>query len=128
MEALVVFAQKAVIVQNDRILLVQKSSKDPDNPSKWELPGGRMREAESLAEHLKREVWEEVGLSVVPGRPVEMWSWTLDRDGVTRRVVAVARWCDVDGGELSKAHRDLDDYLGEIEWVPLHRVMDLDIL
>jgi ADP-ribose pyrophosphatase YjhB (NUDIX family) len=50
------FAQKAVIVDNNRILLLRKSCNDPYYPGWWDLPGGRMEDSESLDAHLIREV------------------------------------------------------------------------
>lgn len=35
----------------------------------WLLPGGALQTGESLREGLVREVWEETGVPVTPGRP-----------------------------------------------------------
>lgn len=48
---------KAKIEQNGKILLVKENGKD------WDLPGGGIEHDESIAEALKRELEEEIGLS-----------------------------------------------------------------
>jgi len=118
------FAQKAFIVSNGNVLLVQKSEDDPHNPGKWEVPGGRMNFGEGVDDHLKREVLEEVGLEIRPGRPFHIWQWQLERplkEGgkLEMQIVAVARLCVPLSLELSESHRVEDDYLGAIRWVKL---------
>ncbi|GLY53066.1 NUDIX hydrolase [Lentzea sp. NBRC 102530] len=122
------FAQKAVVIQDGALLMVRKSTEDPHNPNRWELPGGRMKAHESVDEHLCREVWEEVGLEVAPGRPLSVWSWTMDGVNGVVTVVAVARVCEVVAGKITADHRDVDDHLAEIEWVPLGSVLGLNAI
>jgi 8-oxo-dGTP diphosphatase len=51
-----------------RLLLVQRGH-DPHR-GLWSLPGGRIEAGESPEQAVVREVREETGLEVVPGRPV----------------------------------------------------------
>ncbi|MCP2244253.1 NUDIX domain-containing protein [Lentzea aerocolonigenes] len=122
------FAQKAVVIQDGALLMVRKSAEDPHNPNRWELPGGRMKSHESIDEHLCREIWEEVGLKVAPGRPLSIWSWTMNGGSGAVTVVAVARACDVLDGTITEDNRDEDDYLAESEWVPLDAVLGRDVI
>ncbi|MFC5288091.1 NUDIX domain-containing protein [Actinokineospora guangxiensis] len=122
------FAQKAIIVSGASILLVRKSVTDPHNPSCWELPGGRMKDGEGVDEHLRREIWEEVGLDVSPQEPVALWSWLMERDGDVTTVVAVARRCSPVSGTLTGDNRDIDDHIDAAEWVPFDQVLDRDLI
>jgi 8-oxo-dGTP diphosphatase len=126
------FAQKAFIVDNGRILLVQKSEQDPHNPGKWEVPGGRMQFGEDVDVHLKREVKEEVGLEIEPGRPFFIWQWQLERkaDGemVRMQIVAAARLCTPLSLDLDESNRVDDDWLGETRWVKLEELESYDLI
>ena len=54
-----------VVVENCRILLLNQ---DTDTGRSWSLPGGKVEEGETLAAALVREMHEETGLEVEPGR------------------------------------------------------------
>ncbi|KAB2386305.1 NUDIX domain-containing protein [Actinomadura montaniterrae] len=55
----------AVIVEDGRILLLDQ---DTGTGRSWSLPGGKVEHGETLSAALVREVREETGLEVVPGR------------------------------------------------------------
>lgn len=58
-------AQKALIEQDGKILLVQYPMDDIDVVAgKWDLPGGRLHIGETSIEGVKREVKEEIGTAV----------------------------------------------------------------
>lgn len=127
------FAQKAFIVRDQTVLLVRKSADDPNQPGKWEVPGGRMEFGEEVDDHLRREVREEVGLEVTPGPPFHIWQWRLSRrldDGnpIEMQIVAVARFCRPVTTQLSEAGRVAEDYLAEMAWVPFDDVPSFDII
>ncbi|MDX6741724.1 NUDIX hydrolase [Actinocorallia sp. A-T 12471] len=54
-----------VVVEDDEILLLNQ---DTDTGRAWSLPGGKVEAGESLAEALVREMREETGVEVAPGR------------------------------------------------------------
>lgn len=118
------FAQKAVITQDGRLLMVRKALTDPFQPGRWELPGGRLQQGETPDEALAREVREEVGLTVQPGLPLALWSWRLQDS----TVVAVARSCEIVSGELDLSGHDVGDHIERAAWVELDTVLKLDLI
>lgn len=54
-----------VVIEGDRILLLNQ---DTDSGRSWSLPGGKVEQGETLREALVREMREETGLDVRPGR------------------------------------------------------------
>ncbi|MCO6003391.1 NUDIX domain-containing protein [Actinoallomurus purpureus] len=122
------FAQKAVITDGRKFLLVRKSCEDPYNPGKWEFPGGRMESAEGLDQHVRREVLEETGLQVEPGRIIDMWSWEMFWDGEQVRVIAVSRYCHLVHANASAPRRLSDDYIDAQAWYSRGELLDLDVI
>ena len=58
------------ILRNEKgeFLLLRRSENSHSNPGKWDLPGGKLGQEETLGEAVAREVWEETGISIVPGK------------------------------------------------------------
>jgi len=64
---------KGLCVRDGKVLLVHES---PALSNKWELPGGGLDFGEDIREGLKREIQEEMGLTVtsVSEKPVYVWT------------------------------------------------------
>lgn len=127
------FAQKAFIVNQNALLLVQKSKDDPYHPGEWEVPGGRMEFGESVEEHISREVMEEVGLQIEVGEPFDIWTWQMKKidkfgEEIKSQVVAVARLCVPITLEVSTFNRVEDDFLGEVKWVPFNELLSYKLI
>ncbi|MFD0658388.1 NUDIX domain-containing protein [Thermocatellispora tengchongensis] len=122
------FAQKAVIEWEGKLLLVKKSQDDPHQPGKWELPGGRLLQNESPDEALVREVREEVGLEVDPGRPLAVWSWRLGSEADAPTVVAIVRHCTANDVAVDMSRHDEDDFIDKYAWFDRDSILGLDLI
>jgi 8-oxo-dGTP pyrophosphatase MutT (NUDIX family) len=127
----VMFAQKAFVVSDDRLLMVHKRESDPYHPGLWEVPGGRMKAGgEDLDEHIRREVREETGIEIEAGPPFALWQWDLDLPGTGARdhVIAVARICTPVAGELTTMNQQPGDHLSEVRWVPIEHLHEYKLI
>lgn len=126
------FAQKAFIVSDGKLLLIRKSSEDPYHPGQWEVPGGRLRVSEDLdlEQHIRREVWEEVGIKIDPGPPFHLWDWHLGPNGGADqvRIVAVARSCRPASLDVTTDNQQPDDYLSDAAWVRFDELLDYELI
>ncbi|TVT49246.1 NUDIX domain-containing protein [Amycolatopsis rhizosphaerae] len=94
-------------------LLVIRRGHDPGR-GLWSLPGGRVEAGETDAEAVAREIREETGLVVRPGRLAGM---------VVRGRYAIYDYvCEVEGGTL-RAGDDAD----EARWVDGNALSTLDL-
>lgn len=64
----------AVIVnQEGKILLIRRSQKLDWHPGEWEIMYGRIAQHEDPQAGLAREINEELGITVVAGKPLTCW-------------------------------------------------------
>jgi len=105
----------AVIIENDRILLVKRANEP--NKGKWSVPGGLVRVGESLVDALKREIREEVGVEIEVD-DVACVSEEIFRNGEVRfHYVIIDFFARITHGSV----RPGSD-AAEIRWVPIHEV------
>ena len=102
----------AIIVQDERILLVRRSN--PPLQGEWSIPGGLVETGETTKEAIVREVREETGLEIRIVRLAEVFERILrDREfRVQYHFVLIDYLCHVIGGE---AHAASD--VSEVRWV-----------
>ena len=112
------FAQKAFIVKDHQLLLIKKSNFARFCAGMWEVPGGRMEPNENVKQHLAREVFEEVGISVNAIEPFFVWDWSLNIDEETiHHIVAVAIYCYPESDSVSISNQALNDDIECYKWV-----------
>ena len=124
----------AILLTPDGLLLQRRS----DN-NLWGLPGGSVEPGESVTEALIREVREETGLEVEPGRLVGVYSSpalgqvVTYPDGNVIHYVSSSFECRIVGGTLTCGDESLelrwyDPRRLPVEIVPMHRVRVEDAL
>ena len=92
----------------DRVLLVQRGNEPMRG--EWSLPGGKLEVGETLREGIVREVREETGLVITPGKIVEVLDRIVrEESGAVRyHYVLVDFLCKVAGGKLQPSSDALD--------------------
>ena len=112
----------AVILKNDAVLLVRRGNE----PLKgiWSIPGGALEVGESLADGIRREVREEVGLEIEVGEIVEVFERvTRDEQGAVRyHYVLIDFVCRPTGGALAAG-----DDAGDVRWVAASELATIEV-
>jgi ADP-ribose pyrophosphatase YjhB (NUDIX family) len=98
----------AIVTDSDGRLLLVKRGHEPE-VGRWSLPGGRVRPGESDPDAVVREVREETGLRVEPGRLVG----EVERPGPGGTVFDIHDYAaSVSGGRLTAG-----DDAADVRWV-----------
>lgn len=82
-DPLVVLRCSTIIYRNDSVLLIKREGRGD-----WVLPGGQPRSHEGILSCARREIFEETGLSVDPGRCAFVFE-TMDPTGEDRVIEIV---------------------------------------
>jgi ADP-ribose pyrophosphatase YjhB (NUDIX family) len=105
-----------MVVEGDRILLLNQDAGDRS----WSLPGGKLEDGETLAEALVREMKEETGLDVEPGRLLYVC------DNVPAQVVHMTFEARRTGGTVGDIAAGADTTpIRGVEFVPVARLAEL---
>jgi 8-oxo-dGTP diphosphatase len=102
----------AIVLGPERRVLLVRRAHDPYG-GKWDVPGGFLEEGEAPLDGLRRELREETGLEVEPGRFVDA---LLDRYGTGEDAATTLNmyWeATVAGGEA-----EAGDDAAEVRWFP----------
>lgn len=118
MTTLPVVAVGAVVIDDDRLLLVRRGRGPAQGD--WSVPGGKVEWGESLAEAVTRELREETGLDGVCG-PLIGWAERID--DATHHVILDFEVTLV-GDDVLVAGDDA----AEAAWVDLHAVGEMRLV
>lgn len=95
---------KAIIVHDGKILMLhERVVRSGVTVEIMDFPGGGIEHGEELKEALKREVMEEVGLSIAVGTVIGAWSFILgdndhsDEKKAGVQIVCIAYKCSIMG-------------------------------
>jgi 8-oxo-dGTP diphosphatase len=84
----------AVIERSDRRLLIGQRRRNDTSPLKWEFPGGKVQDSESVEHALARELQEELGVTLVKsaelGRVRHQYAGTPDELEIRFFAAAIA--------------------------------------
>ena len=73
-------AVRAIIYQDGKLLAVRHKNKDGSPKDFWAIPGGGLDPGETLEAGLVREMKEELGVDVTPGRLLFIQQFVSGRD------------------------------------------------
>ena len=105
----------AIIVHDNKLLIAQRKSTDK-LPNKWEFPGGKVEEGETLEECLIREMQEEFAIDVSIGKFIGESIYHYDHLSI--RLLAYRTYWNSGDFEI-KSHK-------KIKWIPLDEINQYD--
>lgn len=107
----------AVIVQDERILCVQRNENKYDYISKkWEFPGGKVEVNEAIEDTIVREIAEELNLEI----KVNQFLIQVDHSYPDFRIIMDTFLCEIVNGELH-----LNEHLDH-KWLSSEELNQLD--
>ena len=127
-------AAYALLTRDDEVLLTQMSARTRIE-GRWTLPGGGIDHGEDPRDALRREVHEETGLWVVPGRVVDVHHTHFvgaRADGVVENYHGIHLIFEA---EIEERSRGVEPHVVEEDsstersaWVPLADALALELL
>ena len=100
---------RAIIKQDDKVLLLRRSGGNPKYERLFELPGGKVDFGEDPKATLQREVAEETGLEVLTLQLSEVYS-VLDAEDPQKQYLSLVFWVGVQGGQHVTLSSEHDKY------------------
>jgi ADP-ribose pyrophosphatase YjhB (NUDIX family) len=119
-------AVRALIVQDDRVLLLRKRNQDEDDY--YALPGGAQELGESLVDALQRECQEEIGSAIAVDELLLVADYTRRRSGqpgARRQLVEFLFLCRLPAGYRAHNGPKPDRHQQAVVWVERQRVASL---
>lgn len=115
---------KAVIIRNDKILMIEKSPKSRQNF--YTLPGGTQETKETLHRSLAREVFEETGAAKIE---IQNLIWTSERkvqskrekDKLLHKIEYIFR-CSIEDGYKAKMGPIPDSNQTGVKWLKIEKL------
>jgi len=107
-----------IVIKDNRILLVRYG--DISGKSYLVAPGGSVNSEEGLSQAAVRELKEETGLDIVPGKILCVEDLCFD----IYRMTKVWFLCRVVGGRLERTQGAIDEKISEVKWYLKNEIRD----
>lgn len=98
-----------VVIQDGKILIIQRGADEDVFPNLWELPSGKREPFEKSQDALVREVEEETGVKVKPILPVDVFEFRVEKEDEIRDATQISFLCKPVGEpkvKLSHEHQN----------------------
>lgn len=107
----------AAVVQKGATVLLTRRSPGRKEAGKWEFPGGKREQGETLAMALAREIWEEFSVKAEIGKEICRTVYTYPHG----QICLIAFFAVLEEEPLVSTDHDA------IEWVPLSGLLQYDL-
>ena len=118
-------AAYGLVLKQEQILLCRLSAEVPTYQGMWTLPGGGLDFGEHPAQAMVREVQEETGLNVSPGRVLGIDTFLRQRAAEQFHSIRIVYEARLQGGQLRFEASGTTDMCA---WHPLAEIGDLKLV
>ena len=108
-----------LIVKKNKILICQRSS-DNEHPLKWEFPGGKVKNQEEPQQALKRELNEELKITIE--QPIYLCDYMFEYQELGKNVSLFFFLINEYSGEISNSVHN------QLKWIEIKQLSDYDFL
>ena len=108
-----------LIVKKNKILICQRSS-DNEHPLKWEFPGGKVKKNEKPQQALKRELNEELKITIE--HPIYLCDYMFEYQDLGKKVSLFFFLINKYTGEISNTVHN------QLKWIEIKQLSDYDFL
>jgi 8-oxo-dGTP diphosphatase len=108
-----------VIVKKNKILICQRSSGN-EHPLKWEFPGGKVKNQEEPQQALKRELNEELKITIE--HPIYLCEYMFEYQDLGKKVILIFFLINEYSGEISNSVHN------QLKWIEIKQLSDYDFL
>ena len=108
-----------LIVKKNKILICQRSS-DNEHPLKWEFPGGKVKKNEKPQQALKRELNEELKITIE--HPIYLCDYMFEYQDLGKKVSLFFFLINEYSGEISNTVHN------QLKWIEIKQLSDYDFL
>jgi len=112
----------AIILKDNKLLLIKRNSKNRFEPGKWGFIGEAIQFGEDTVEALKRGIKEETSLDLKSWKLFNVYSFQFDSPDKLRHAIIVAYICECDG-DVS-INYESEDY----GWFNFNEIRKLDLI
>jgi 8-oxo-dGTP pyrophosphatase MutT (NUDIX family) len=101
-------AAHGLIKKGNKYLVTRRAKANDYMPGFWDIPGGTIEFGEKIVDALKREVLEETGLKIKPGKIQSVYGYL---SGESRHQFQLVYACVYRSGEVKLNPEEHDKYL-----------------
>lgn len=108
-----------LILQNNKLLICQRPN-FKDHPLKWEFPGGKIKNDETIEEALIREINEELSINIINYE--ELISYNFNYKDLNKKVFIYFYLVNNFSGKV------LNNFHKELKWIEIKDIREYDFL
>ena len=108
-----------LIIKNKKILICQRPPNN-EHPLKWEFPGGKVKKQEEPQQALKREINEELKITIE--YPIYLCDYMFEYQDLGKKVKLFFFLINEYSGEISNTVHN------QLKWIEIKQLSDYDFL